>query len=88
MISLPLPEPARASAASARSELARIASSTGSERLLIGARTHADLDGLAAAVRGLGARPVLFKTIGALAATVPSGAPRWPRSVTTRAWPT
>ena len=73
VISLPLPEPARASAASARGELARIASSTGSERLLIGARTHADLDGLAAAVRGLGARPVLFKTIGALAATVPSG---------------
>ncbi len=74
VIALPLPEPARASAASARSELGRIASSTGSERLLIGARTHADLDGLAATVRGLGAQPVRFETIGALAATVPSGA--------------
>ncbi len=74
MVPLPLPEPARASAASASSELAAVARSTGSERVLIGARTHADLDGLAAKVRGLGAEPELFETIGALAATVPSGA--------------
>lgn len=74
VVALPLPAPARASAASASGELARIARSTGSERLLIGARTHADLDGLAATVRGLGAQPELFETIGALAATVPSGA--------------
>jgi subtilisin family serine protease len=74
VVPLPLPEPAKASAASTRGELARIASSSGSERLLIGARTHADLDGVAAQVRKLGAEPELFTTIGALAATVPSGA--------------
>ena len=74
VVSLPLPEPVRASTASARSELARIASSNGPARLLIGARTHGDLAGLAAKVRSLGAEPELFTTIGALAATVPSGA--------------
>lgn len=74
VVPLPLPEPLRASSASVRSELARVARSTRPERLLIGARTHADLDGLAAAVRALGAQPELFETIGALAATVPSGA--------------
>jgi subtilisin family serine protease len=74
VVPLPLPEPVSASAASARGELARIASSSGRERLLIGARTHADLAGLAAKVRSLGAEPELFTTIGALAATVPSGA--------------
>ena len=71
---VPLPLSASASAASSPSELARIASSSGRERLLIGARTHADLAGLAAKVRSLGAEPELFTTIGALAATVPSGA--------------
>jgi len=71
---LPLPEPASVSAASTRGELASIASSSARERLLIGARTHADLHGLAAKVRRLGAEPELFTTIGALAATVPSGA--------------
>ena len=74
VVPLPLPEPVSASAASSRSELARIASSRGPERLLIGARTHADLAGLAASVRSLGGEPELFTTIGALAATVPSGA--------------
>src|SRR5215207_10416710 len=65
VVTLPLPEPARASAASASSELARVARSTGPQRLLIGARTHEDLDGLAARLRSLGARPKLFATIGA-----------------------
>ena len=74
VLPLPLPEPPRASAASAAGELARVARSTGPERLLIGARTHEDLDGLAARVRSLGAEPELFETIAALAATVPSGA--------------
>ena len=74
VVRLPLPEPVRASAASASSELARVARSTGPERVLIGARTHADLDGLADKLRSLGAQPELFETIGALAATVPSGA--------------
>ena len=74
VVPLPLPEPVSASAASTRGELARIASSSGRERLLIGARTHEDLDGLAARIRSLGGEPDLFTTIGALAATVPSGA--------------
>ena len=74
VVRLPLPEPVRASAASSSSELARVARSTGPERVLVGARTHADLDGLAAELRRLGAEPELFRTIGALAATVPSGA--------------
>ena len=74
VLPLPLPEPVSASAASPRGELARIASSSGPEHLLIGARTHEDLAGLAAQVRGLGGDPELFTTIGALAATVPSGA--------------
>jgi len=73
VVPLPLPEGVGASTASTRGELARIASSSGRERLLIGARTHADLDGVAATVRALGAQPELFTTIGALAATVPSG---------------
>jgi subtilisin family serine protease len=74
VVPLPLPEPPRASASSASSELARVARSNGPERLLIGARTHEDLDGLAARVRSLGGEPELFETIGALAASVPSGA--------------
>ena len=74
IVPLPLPEPARASAASTSGELGRLARSTGPERLLIGARRHEDLDGLAAELRRLGADPELFTTIGALAAAVPSGA--------------
>ena len=57
VLPLPLGEPISASAASSRSELARIASSRGPERLLIGAQTHTDLAGLAASVRSLGAEP-------------------------------
>jgi hypothetical protein len=74
IIPLPLPERTRASAASASSELARVERSSGPERVLIGARMHGDLDGLAAKLRSLGAQPELFETIAALAATVPSGA--------------
>jgi subtilisin family serine protease len=74
VVALPLPEPVRASAASASSELARLARSTGPERLLIGARTHGDVAGLEAKLRSLGAQPERFETIGALGATVPSGA--------------
>jgi subtilase family protein len=74
VVPLPLPEPLHVSAASASSELARVARSSGPERVLVGARTHADLAGLAAEVRSLGATPERFETIGVLAATVPSGA--------------
>jgi subtilase family protein len=74
VVRLPLPEPVRASAASTSVELARIARSSGSERVLVGVRTHADMDGVAAKLRSLGAQPERFDTIGALAAQVPSGA--------------
>jgi subtilisin family serine protease len=74
VVPLPLPEPVRASAASGSGELARVARSSGPERVLIGARTHTDLDGLAAKLRIIGAQPELFETIGVVAATVPSGA--------------
>jgi subtilisin family serine protease len=74
VVSIPLPEPPAASAASASSELARVARTPGPVRVLIGARTHPDLPGLAAELRSLGATPELFDSIGVLAATVPSGA--------------
>ena len=74
VVALPLPEPPRASAASARGELARIARSEESQRLLVGVRTHDDLDAVTAELRALGAEPEPFEIIGVLAATVPSGA--------------
>jgi Subtilase family len=86
VIPLPLPEPpggagpatssARRSADGTRAtaELARIARSDRPARLLVGARTHADVPGLAAALRALGAAPERFAITGVLAATVPSGA--------------
>jgi subtilisin family serine protease len=76
VVRLPLPGPARnaSSAVAASAELARIARSSGPERLLVGARSHADVDALAAQLRALGARPERFGTIGVLTATVPSGA--------------
>ena len=85
----PPPEPARggwrrgsAAAARARERIRRLlAERAGAHRELprtgasaVGARTHADLAGLAASVRSLGGEPELFTTIGVLAATVPSGA--------------
>ncbi len=75
-IPLPLPEaapPARASAAGA-SEEAVIAAREGRQRVLVGVHEHADLPGVAAAMRRLGAEPEPFPEIGVLAADVPSGA--------------
>jgi subtilisin family serine protease len=74
VVPLPLPEPARASPASARGEFAQIARSDAPERLLVGVRAHADLDAVAAELRALGAEPERFEIVGVLAATVPSGA--------------
>ena len=74
VVALPLPEPARASAASTRGELARIAGSDAPQRILVGVTRHEYLDGVAAELRALGAEPERFETIGVLAATVPSGA--------------
>jgi hypothetical protein len=74
VVALPLPEPRRASAASSRGELARIARSEEPQRLLVGVRTHDDLAAVTAELRALGAEPEPFESIGVLAATVPSGA--------------
>ena len=74
VVRLPLPEPPRVSAAAARRGLARLASSPGPERLLVGVRSHGDVDGVAAKLRALGADPQRFDTIAVLAARVPSAA--------------
>jgi subtilisin family serine protease len=73
VVRLPLPEPRRAGAA-ATSELTGIARSRGPQRILVGARRHADVPGIARELERLGAEPEVFETIGVLAATVPSGA--------------
>jgi subtilisin family serine protease len=74
VLPLPLPEPPRAAATAGSGELAILARSAGPERVLVGARTHADMPGLAAKLRRLGARPEAVGTIGVLAASAPSGA--------------
>ena len=71
VVRLPLPEAPRVSAAAARRGLARLASSPGPERLLVGVRSHGDVDGVAAKLRALGAEPERFDTIAVLAARVP-----------------
>jgi subtilisin family serine protease len=81
VVPLPLPaapgaagrEAPRASAASAPRELASIARNDGPEPVVVGARRHQDLPGLAAVLRRLGAQPEAFETIGVVAARVPSG---------------
>jgi subtilisin family serine protease len=73
VVRLPLPEPRRADAA-AGDDLTHIARSRGPQRILVGARTHADVAGVARVLERLGADPETFDTIGVLAATVPSGA--------------
>jgi subtilisin family serine protease len=74
VIRLPLPEAPLATAASASGELGSIAGNDGPERVLVGARSHGDLAGIAAALRRLGAEPEVFEAIGVVAAEVPSGA--------------
>jgi subtilisin family serine protease len=74
VVALPLPKQPRASAPAAPGELARIARSGAPERLLVGVRTHSDLDGVAAELRALGAEPERYELTGVLAAAVPSGA--------------
>lgn len=69
---LPLPEPAGASAAAA-AELGSIARSSSPQRLLVGARTHADMPALARLLNGLGAEVQPLDGVGVLAAQVPSG---------------
>jgi subtilisin family serine protease len=74
VVKLPLPEAPRVSAAAARHGLARLASTSGPERLLVGVRSHEDVGGVAAKLRALGAAPERFDTIAVLAARVPSAA--------------
>jgi len=76
VIPVPLPDGSRtaASAAAARGELARIARSSGPERLLVGLRAHEDMEAVAASLRALGATPEPLTITGVIAATVPSGA--------------
>jgi subtilisin family serine protease len=73
-IPLPLPDESRAFAASASREVASIARNHDRERVLLGARAHGDLGGIATALRGLGSEPEVFDAIGVVAADVPSGA--------------
>jgi subtilisin family serine protease len=72
VVRLPLPEAPSVSAAAARRGLARLASSAGPERLLVGVRSHGDVDGVAAKLRALGGEPERFDTIAVLAARVSS----------------
>jgi subtilisin family serine protease len=74
VVPLPLPEATRVAAASASRELTSIARSRGPERVLVGARAHGDVAGIAASLRRLGAEPEVFGSIGVVAADVPSGA--------------
>jgi subtilisin family serine protease len=73
VVPLPLPERPRASAASASRELGSIARNGGAERVLVGARSHRGVAGLAGVLRRLGAEVEVFEAIGVVAALVPSG---------------
>lgn len=66
VIRLPLPDRAPAAWSAARA--------IGAERVLVGVRSHAHVDAIAAELRALGARPERFTTIGVLAARLPAGA--------------
>jgi subtilisin family serine protease len=76
VVQLPLPAPRtlRATPASTRSELGRIARGRSAQRVLVGVTRHAALRGVREELERLGARPEAFGPIGVLAATVPSGA--------------
>ncbi len=75
VIPLPLPGDSKARASTAApGELTAIARRAGPVRVLVGASSHADVPGIAAALRRLGAHPQVFAEAGVVAATVPSGA--------------
>jgi subtilisin family serine protease len=75
VVPLPLPNPpSTAAAAAGPVRPSSIGLGAGPERVLVGARAHADLPALAAVLRRLGARADAFETIGVLAARAPSGA--------------
>jgi subtilisin family serine protease len=70
-LQVPLGDAARAPGS--RAELGAIASARGPVRVLVGARAHSAVPGLAAELRRLGARPEAFRLSGVVGATVPSG---------------
>jgi subtilisin family serine protease len=76
VVPLPLPGPraGRATSASTRAELRRIARSRGLQRVLVGVTRHSAMPGVRRALGELGATPETFEEIGVLAASVPSGA--------------
>ena len=75
VVPLPLPERRRAAAAAAGAGgLALIARSDAPAHLLVGVRTHEDMDAVAASLRALGSSPERLDITGVIAATVPSGA--------------
>jgi subtilisin family serine protease len=67
---VPLPLPSRAAA---RDAAVAIAATDQPARVLVGARSHADMPALAAKLRRLGTDPEPFGTVGVLAARAPSG---------------
>ncbi|MET0615050.1 MAG: hypothetical protein ABW142_06355, partial [Thermoleophilaceae bacterium] len=70
VVPLPLPERTRAAAAAAGGGgLARIARSDAPAHLLVGVRTHEDMDAVAATLRALGASPERLDITGVIAAT-------------------
>jgi subtilisin family serine protease len=71
---LPLADDGPVASVASAGELARIAAARGPVRVLVGARRHGDVAGVARLLRRLGARPDAFRSIGVLAATAPDGA--------------
>ena len=74
VVPLPLPERPLASSAAAGGELARIARSSAPARLLVGVRTHDDMDAVTAELGALGATAERLDITAVIAASVPSGA--------------
>jgi subtilisin family serine protease len=66
--------PGPAASAASAGELSRIAAARGPVRVLVGARRHGELRGVARLLRRLGARVDAFDAIGVLAARAPDGA--------------
>jgi subtilisin family serine protease len=71
---LPLADDGPIASVASVGELTRIAAARGPVRVLVGARRHGDVAGIARLLRALDARPYTFDSIGVLAATAPDGA--------------
>jgi subtilisin family serine protease len=71
---LPLADDGPIASVASAGELTRIAAASGPVRVLVGARRHGDVAGIARLLRRLGARSDAFDSIGVLATTAPDGA--------------